>query len=264
MNARVKSVQYKLEQMLRDRKNKTLGKGLIEFETDGIDECITPYQFKDFMSLLRLYKLCGEGVELTSEGKIFVASNFLLYRFILSDFENTLRKGNSMETGSAAGIIVGEPKKGYLYDPEGGIFLWELGCDTEYPVYIRAKWEGSQQEHTPDDGRLNRIRIVMQYYWMLNIFVFNKSNEGLFGGDLPLQEEEKQGISPCYNDGQLYWDESQIGQAVGDEMGVLTYKSQIYDVLRDKTGHEGDYLDRNYYSERGIIVRKSNAPYEFS
>jgi len=56
----------------------------------------------------------------------------------------------------------------------------------------------------------------------------------------------------------------QIEQTVKEGQGILTYKGQIYDILKDKTDHEQEYLDRNYYSNSGIIVRKSNAPYVFS
>ncbi|MDE5590027.1 MAG: hypothetical protein K2J60_12975 [Acetatifactor sp.] len=55
-----------------------------------------------------------------------------------------------------------------------------------------------------------------------------------------------------------------IEETVANGQGLLTYKGQIYDILKDKYGHERDYLDRNYYSNCGIIVRKSNAPYMFS
>lgn len=55
-----------------------------------------------------------------------------------------------------------------------------------------------------------------------------------------------------------------IRQAVIGGQGIFTYKDQIYDILKDKNGREREYLARNYYSGCGIIVRKSNAPYEFS
>lgn len=56
----------------------------------------------------------------------------------------------------------------------------------------------------------------------------------------------------------------EIEETVTDGQGILTYKGQIYDVLRNKGDHERDYLDRNFYSNCGIIVRKSNIPYVFS
>lgn len=55
-----------------------------------------------------------------------------------------------------------------------------------------------------------------------------------------------------------------IEENVRDGAGIITYNSQIYDVLKGKDGREREYLDRNYYSKFGIIVRKSNAPYVFS
>ena len=56
----------------------------------------------------------------------------------------------------------------------------------------------------------------------------------------------------------------EIEETVANGQDILTYKGQIYDILKDKHGHEREYLDRNYYSNCGIIVRKSNAPYVFS
>lgn len=57
---------------------------------------------------------------------------------------------------------------------------------------------------------------------------------------------------------------SEIEKNVREGQGIITYNSQIYDILKNKEDHERDYLDRNYYSNCGIIVRKSNAPYVFS
>lgn len=44
---------------------------------------------------------------------------------------------------------------------------------------------------------------------------------------------------------------------------IITYKSAIYDCLKNASVQEQEYLNRNYYSECGVIVRKSNAPLEF-
>lgn len=44
---------------------------------------------------------------------------------------------------------------------------------------------------------------------------------------------------------------------------IITYKDAIYECLKDAGEVEEEYLRRNYYSECGVIVRKSNAPYEF-
>lgn len=44
---------------------------------------------------------------------------------------------------------------------------------------------------------------------------------------------------------------------------IITYKAAIYDCLKNTDDKVEEYLRRNYYSESGVIVRKSNAPYEF-
>lgn len=56
----------------------------------------------------------------------------------------------------------------------------------------------------------------------------------------------------------------EIEDTVANGQGILTYRGQIYDVLKNTNEHEKEYLNRNYYSNCGIIVRKSNAPYVFS
>lgn len=56
----------------------------------------------------------------------------------------------------------------------------------------------------------------------------------------------------------------EVEENVRDGAGIITYNSQIYDVLKGKGGREQEYLNRNYYSKCGIVVRKSNAPYVFS
>jgi len=56
---------------------------------------------------------------------------------------------------------------------------------------------------------------------------------------------------------------SEIERDVSEGKEIITYKGRIYDILSGaERGRE--YLDRNYYSDCGIIVRKSNAPYVFS
>lgn len=53
-------------------------------------------------------------------------------------------------------------------------------------------------------------------------------------------------------------------QDISKRETIITYRDQIYDILGRGTTHEKEYLDRNFYSNCGIIVRKSNAPYVFS
>lgn len=53
-----------------------------------------------------------------------------------------------------------------------------------------------------------------------------------------------------------------ISDAV-ENQDIITYKDAVYDCLGKVHGHEEEYLNRNYFSRYGIIVRKSNAPYEF-
>ena len=59
---------------------------------------------------------------------------------------------------------------------------------------------------------------------------------------------------------------SKINALVKDQ-NIITYKDALYEslleVLKNGGEHEREYLNRNYYSKSGIIVRKSNAPYEF-
>lgn len=56
----------------------------------------------------------------------------------------------------------------------------------------------------------------------------------------------------------------EIEETVAEGQEILTYKGQIYDILKSKGEHEREYLDCNFYSNCGIIVRKSNIPYVFS
>lgn len=252
---------------LRQKDAEKFRSELVQFEKERIADYITLYQFKDFIGLLQLYCFGDEKGELNELGRVFVASNFLLYKFISDEFERGVKKTDSADEGyltkvdyiatcmkyimdardvvimmeldaeydvwenkvierynalvSAKGdlpIIPQNPKKEYLilgsskgksggwtirekevikivqesrdrevlaekgctYNLREGTFLWELGHATEYPVYILARWEDSKQDRVSDIDRLNRIRGVLQYYWLLNNYVFNKSNEGFF------------------------------------------------------------------------------------
>jgi hypothetical protein len=53
-----------------------------------------------------------------------------------------------------------------------------------------------------------------------------------------------------------------IQKTVQDQK-IITYRDAIYDCLKKADKHVNEYLKRNFYSGCGIIVRKSNAPYEF-
>lgn len=264
LNERVKTASAEWDNFFDEKNPETISRKLVKFADEILSEYITPYQFKDFISLLQLYELCGGDDKLTEKGKEFVASNFLLYRFISSGFENGLRKTEVAEKGNltkvdyiascmeyilaAKEIVIimefdaeydlwenklierynqllspGNPEeriveklqkeyiilgssmerkggktvkeeelaaaryfrdkwnwaeKGYCIDEKKKIFLWELGHATDYPVYIVARWEESRQDGLSEIGWLNRVRSVMQYYWLLNHAVFNRSNEG--------------------------------------------------------------------------------------
>lgn len=52
-------------------------------------------------------------------------------------------------------------------------------------------------------------------------------------------------------------------ESLVSNQSIITYKAAIYDCLKNAGDKVDEYLRRNYYSECGVIVRKSNAPYEF-
>lgn len=267
LNERVKIAPNRWESLMTHSNEEKLKKELIEFEKSEINEYLKPYQFKDFISLLQLYEMCDKNNKLTEKGEIFVAANFLLNRFITTDFESELRRTDAIDKGNLTKvdyiavcmkaiaearevviimefdaeydlwenviierynkllspnmehekiarevkkeyIILGSSEKkngrwtirekevvikikdfrkeekwaekGYTYDAAEGLFGWELGHTTEYPVYILVTWENFEQNNRLVIERLNRIRSIMQYYWQLNNIVFNKSNEGFF------------------------------------------------------------------------------------
>lgn len=264
LNRRVKMDE--LAEGLINGKEGLTGEELLSLVEEKIGEYITPYQFKDFIELLKLYGLYEED-RLNLQGKNFVASNFLLHRFISDEFGKGLQKAEHAEEGNLAKvdyialymkhimlareviimmeldaeydmwenrlierynalvsdqnssdkiaqplkkeyIILGSSEekdggwtlrgkemiglvekvrdkkslteKGYSFNLKGEVFLWELGHMTEYPVYILARWEKSEQGGMQETDRLNRIRSILQFYWLLNNFVFNKDNEGFF------------------------------------------------------------------------------------
>lgn len=267
LNERIKMEPSKWENLLESLNKDTFKKMLNKFWGEEIEEYLKPYQFKDFLSVLKQYKMCDESDKLNNDGIIFVASNLLLYRVITLYFKSGLRQTNVMDKGNLTKVdyiatcmkyimganevviimefdaeydlwendivnrfnallpenMMGEritweqkkeciilgsseekkgrwtfrekdvtakiyelqrkdgwKEKGYAYDAVEGFFLWELGHDTGYPVYIFATWEDSDQKSISEIERLNRIRSVMQHYWLLNNLTFNKSNEVFF------------------------------------------------------------------------------------
>lgn len=263
LNERVKSARW--EELLEHGGKGISEESLAQFEQEEIEEHITLYQFKDFIKLLRLYGLGDENAGLSEEGRIFVAANYLLYKFISQEFTKSPQKADPAKEGNLDKVdhiaacmkhiikakdvvimmefdaeydlwennlverynaLITEPQdkiehdikkeylvlgssgernggwtikekeaislvqrvqnknglteKEYSFSLEEGTFLWELGHATEYPVYIFARWESSEQGGMAEIDRLNRIRGVLQYCWMLNEFVFNKGNEVFF------------------------------------------------------------------------------------
>lgn len=263
LNGRIRSAGW--AEILESSSGDISEKNLARFEREELEEHITPYQFKDFIKLLELYGLREETAGFCEEGRVFVAANYLLYKFISQEFTKSPKKADPAKQGNldkvdhiAACIkhiikakdvvimmefnaeydlwesklierynaLMAEPqgkikhdlkkeylvlgssggrskewtikeseaislvqkvqnKKGltekeYSFSLKEGTFLWEVGHTTEYPVYIFARWEGSEQGSMAEIDRLNRIRSVLQYCWMLNDSVFNKGNEVFF------------------------------------------------------------------------------------
>lgn len=263
LNERVRSLRW--EKLLEHGGKGVSEEELVQFEKEEIEEHITLYQFKDFIKLLQLYGLEEKSTGLSEEGRIFVAANYLLYKFISQEFTKSPRKANPGKEGNldkvdhiaacmkhiikakdvvimmefdaeydlwenklierynalitepqnkmkhdirkeylvlgssgersggwtikekeAIGLVQrvqnknGLTEKEYSFSLEEGTFLWELGQTTEYPVYIFARWESFEQGSMAEIDRLNRIRSVLQYCWMLNDSVFNKGNEVFF------------------------------------------------------------------------------------
>lgn len=263
LNERVKSSGW--EKLLEQGGKGISEEELVQFEKEEIEEHITLYQFKDFIKLLQLYGLEDKSAGLSGEGRIFVAANYLLYKFISQEFTKSPQKSNPAKEGNLDKVdhiaacmkhiikakdvvimmefdaeydlwenklieryntLITEPEdkikhdikkeylvlgssgersggwtikekeaislvqrvqnknglteKEYSFSLEEGTFLWELGQTTEYPVYIFARWESSEQGGMAEIDRLNRIRSVLQYCWMLNDSVFNKGNEVFF------------------------------------------------------------------------------------
>lgn len=61
---------------------------LLEFG-DHVEKYITAYQFKDFIEIMEQYGFY-KNLQLTDEGKLLVAANVLMHRYILSEFEGSL------------------------------------------------------------------------------------------------------------------------------------------------------------------------------
>lgn len=139
LSERVNREHDHLPEPLKDETGEDLTGKLIKFETEVLEEYITPYQFKDFINLLQLYGLYNENHKLTESGKIFVASNFLLYRFILSEFENNLKTSDFTENGNLTKVdYIAKCMKCILSSKEVTI-LMEL--DAEYDL-----WENKLME----------------------------------------------------------------------------------------------------------------------
>ena len=106
---------------------------LIKFEEEEIEEYLKPYQFKDFISLLQLYKMCDADNKLTEEGKIFVAVNFLLYRFVSANFENGLRREGAIDKGNLTKVDYIATCMKYIMGAKEVVIIMEF--DAEYDLW---------------------------------------------------------------------------------------------------------------------------------
>ncbi|RKJ04896.1 hypothetical protein D7X87_10005 [bacterium D16-54] len=139
LSERVNRERDHLPEPLNNETEEDLTVRFIKFETEVLEEYITPYQFKDFMNLLQLYGMYSESHKLTDSGKIFVASNFLLHRFISSDFENGLKTTDFSENGNLTKVDYIAKCMKYIMSSKEVIIIMEL--DAEYDL-----WENKLME----------------------------------------------------------------------------------------------------------------------
>lgn len=351
LNARVKWDPDNWGNLLSYSNGKDFKKNSVKFVRSEIKEYLRPYQFKDFLSLLQQYGMCDKHNRLNAKGEVFVASNFLLYRFITADFESGLRRTGIIDKGNLTKVdyiatcmkcimeakevvvtmefdaeydlwenmiverynallpkemkderIAWEPKKeylilgnseekkgrwtirekafitkiqqlqqksswkekGYAYDMEDGFFWWELGCATEYPVYIFATWEDSGQNNTLSIERLNRIRAVMQYHWQLNHSVFNKGNEGFF---CEIAQQRKKNAIQSRQKAHIHTKSDikleQYDHMIKQQRYGKYYQSDLLMLLADLnvSEHYRNSLMAEYYSKGNLLCAKKWGSY---
>lgn len=137
LNERVKLKPDKWETILTYKGVKDFEEKLIDFEQSELNDYLKPYQFKDFISLLQQYGMCeshNKLIKMTRDGKIFVAANFLLYRFIAADFESGLRQTDTIDKGNLTKVdyiaecmkcIMGAKEVVIIMEFEAEYDLWE-------------------------------------------------------------------------------------------------------------------------------------------
>ncbi len=139
LSERVKGERDYLADPLKSETGGDIEEKLKQFGAETLEKLITPYQFKDFINLLKLYGLYDEQQKLTDSGKIFVASNFLLYEFISSDFENSLKTADFTEAGNLKKVDYIAKCMKYIMESNEVVIIMEL--DAEYDL-----WENKLME----------------------------------------------------------------------------------------------------------------------
>ncbi len=122
-----------LEKRFTDLRREKFEEKLIDFEESELEKYLKPYQFKDFISLLQQYQMCD--AKLTKAGKIFVAVNFLLYRFIEVNFEGGSKRMSTIDKGNLTKVdYIAECMK-YIMEAKEVIIVMEF--DAEYNLWER-------------------------------------------------------------------------------------------------------------------------------
>lgn len=133
LNERARMEPEKWETLLPDSRGEEFREKLISFEKRELEKYLKPYQFKDFISILQQYKMFDTGNGLTSEGKIFVAANFLLYRFITVDFESGSRQVGAMDKGNLTKVDYIAACMKYIFGAKEVVIVMEF--DAEYDMW---------------------------------------------------------------------------------------------------------------------------------
>lgn len=161
LNERAKMEPEKWEMLLPDSRGEEFGEKLCRFEKRELDKYLKPYQFKDFISILQQYKMYGAGNGLTREGEIFVAANFLLYRFISVDFESGSRPAGAMDKGNLTKVdyiaacmkhILGAKEVVIVMEFDAEYDLWESKIIERYNALLpenmaqeRIAWKAKKE-----------------------------------------------------------------------------------------------------------------------
>lgn len=208
---------------------------LLAFGTH-IEENITTYQFKDFIAIMEQYGFY-ENQQLTEEGKLLVAANAFMHRYILSEFEGSLSAQQPHEEEqnlNKCNYIA--TYMNYIFGAQKTIIVMELGAEYDLWEDILISRYNKLAENR---GELIEKKKKKEYI-ILGSSQPHKEREVVRDAKMIRYIQYLQGTKMWKEQG-FFCEDRSFAWELGQETGHAVYVYAEWEIIKDK---EYDRIER--------------------